>query len=66
MSEKRKQINYAVACVSEFAHAHNLPVKEAFRFLFEYKAIVFILQIFWSRHRKWQNVLQGFMVGIRL
>lgn len=41
MSEERKQINYTVACVSEFAHKHNLTIKEAFRFLFEYKAIEF-------------------------
>lgn len=32
MSEERKQINYTVACVSEFAHEHNITVKEAFQF----------------------------------
>ena len=42
MNEKRKQINYTVVCVSEFAHAHNMTVKEAFQFLFEYKAIEFL------------------------
>lgn len=42
MSEERKQINYAVACVSEFSHKYNLTLKEAFQYLFEYKAIEFL------------------------
>ena len=42
MSEERKRINYAVACVGEFARKHNLTMKEAFQFLFEYEAIAFI------------------------
>lgn len=42
MSEERKRINYTVACVSEFAREHNLTVKEAFQFLFKYKAIEFL------------------------
>ncbi len=42
MSEYRKQINYTVACVSEFAHKHGLSLQEAFSFLFTYKAIEFI------------------------
>lgn len=50
MSEERKQINYAVACVSEFAHKHNLTMKEAFRFLFEYKAIEFIKENYDIEH----------------
>ncbi len=50
MSEERKQINYAVACVSEFAYRHNLPIKEAFRFLFEYKAIEFLKENYEIEH----------------
>lgn len=50
MGEKRKQINYAVVCVNEFAHAHNLTVKEAFRFLFEYKAIEFLKENYDVEH----------------
>ncbi len=42
MTEERKQINYAVSCVSEFAHKHHLTMKKAFQFLFEYKAIEFL------------------------
>lgn len=50
MSEERKQINYAVACVSEFARKHNLTMKEAFRFLFEYKAITFLKENYDIEH----------------
>lgn len=50
MSEERKQINYAVACVSEFAYRHNLSIKEAFRFLFEYKAIEFLKENYEIEH----------------
>lgn len=50
MSEKRKQINYMVACVSEFAHKHDLKMKEAFQFLFEYKAIEFLKENYDIEH----------------
>ncbi len=50
MSEERKQINYAVACVSEFAYRHNLSIKEAFQFLFEYKAIEFLKENYEIEH----------------
>lgn len=50
MSEERKQINYAVACVSEFAHKHSLTMKEAFQFLFEYKAIAFLKENYDIEH----------------
>ncbi len=50
MSEERKQINYVVACVSEFARKHNLEMKEAFQFLFEYKAIEFLKENYDIEH----------------
>ncbi len=50
MSEKRKQINYAVACVSEFARKHNLTLKEAFQYLFKYKAIEFLKENYDIEH----------------
>lgn len=50
MSEERKQINYAVACVNEFAHRHNLKIKEAFQFLFQYKAIEFLKENYEIEH----------------
>lgn len=50
MSEERKQINYAVICVSEFAHRYNMTMKEAFQFLFEYKAIEFLKENYDIEH----------------
>lgn len=50
MSKERKQINYTVACVSEFAHEHNMSVKEAFQFLFDYKAIDFLKENYDIEH----------------
>ena len=50
MGEERKQINYAVVCVSEFAKEHNLSVKKAFQFLFEYKAIEFLKENYDIEH----------------
>lgn len=50
MSEERKQINYAVACVSEFARKHNLTIKEAFRFLFEHRAMEFLKENYDVEH----------------
>lgn len=50
MSEERKQINYTVVCVNEFAHRHNLNIKEAFQFLFQYKAIEFLKENYDIEH----------------
>lgn len=50
MSEERKKINYTVACISEFAHRYNLTIKEAFQFLFEYKAIEFLKENYDIEH----------------
>ncbi|MBD5103272.1 MAG: DUF3791 domain-containing protein [Ruminococcaceae bacterium] len=50
MSEERKQINYAVACVGEFARKHGLNVKDAFCFLFRYKAIEFLKENYDIEH----------------
>ena len=45
MREEKKQINYAVVCVNEFANKHNLTVKEAFQCLFKHKAIEFLKRV---------------------
>lgn len=50
MSEERKQINYTIVCVNEFAREHNLAVKEAFQFLFDHKAIEFIKENYDIEH----------------
>lgn len=43
MSEqKRKQINYSVVCVSEFAKKNQLSSQDAFRFLYDYKGLDFL------------------------
>lgn len=50
MSELRKRINYTVACVSEFAEKHGMSQKEAFSFLYEYKAIAFLKECYDIEH----------------
>ena len=50
MSEERKQINYAVLCVGEFARRHHMTMKEAFNFLFQYKAIEFLKEHYEIEH----------------
>lgn len=50
MSEERKQINYVVVCVNEFARRHNLKIKEAFQFLFQYKGIEFLKENYDIEH----------------
>lgn len=50
MSEQRKQINYAVACVIEFSKKYQLSVKDAFQFLYQYKAIEFIKENYDIEH----------------
>lgn len=50
MSEERKQIDYTVVCVSEFARRYNLKLKEAFQFLFQYKAIEFLKENYDIEH----------------
>ena len=42
MSDERKLINYTIACVSEFARKYNMKLRDAFSYLFQYKAISFI------------------------
>lgn len=50
MNEQRKQINYVVVCVNEFARRHNLKIKDAFQFLFQYKAIEFLKENYDIEH----------------
>ncbi len=50
MSEQRKQINYTIACVIEFAKRYNMSVKSAFTFLYDYKAIEFIKENYDIEH----------------
>ena len=50
MNEQRKQINYIVTCISEFARRHGLKTKNAFNFLSEYKAIEFLNEFYDIEH----------------
>ena len=50
MTEQRKQINYAVALVSEFSKKHRLSQQDAFAFLYKYKAIEFIKENYDIEH----------------
>lgn len=52
MTETRKRINYTVACVSEFAKRYGISSKEAFQFLYEYKAIEFLMGEFCYEQQK--------------
>lgn len=42
MSEQKKVINFIVACVNEFAWKYHISAKEAFQYLFQFKAIEFL------------------------
>ena len=50
MSEQKKQINYTVACVNEFARKHHISGKEAFQYLFMFKGIAFIKENYEAEH----------------
>ncbi|WP_318696761.1 DUF3791 domain-containing protein [Treponema sp.] len=43
-------MNYLVACVSEFAHAFSMNTKDAFGYLYDYKAIVFLKENYDIEH----------------
>lgn len=46
----QKQINYIIACVSEFARAFSMNTKDAFRYLYDYKAIAFLKENYDIEH----------------
>jgi hypothetical protein len=50
MSTERNTINYVIACVSEFARKYNIAKKDAFLFLYKYKAIEFIKENYDIEH----------------
>ncbi|MBQ7543166.1 MAG: DUF3791 domain-containing protein [Clostridia bacterium] len=50
MTEQRKQINYVIALVNEFAARHNLSKKQAFQYMYDYKAIEFIKEFYDIEH----------------
>ncbi len=51
MSESmKKQVNYSVACVNEFARANGMSPKEAFMYLYDYKGIAFLEEFYDVEH----------------
>jgi hypothetical protein len=49
-SEEQKKIEYAVACISEFARATGLNTKEAFRYLYNHGGIDFLIDCYDTEH----------------
>lgn len=50
MSEQKKKIGFTVACVNEFAQRHNMNIKDAFHYLFQYKSIEFLKENYDIEH----------------
>lgn len=51
MSEiQKKQINYSVVCVNEFAIRHSLKVKDAFQYLYKFGGIKFLKENYDIEH----------------
>ncbi len=48
--ELRKQVNYSVVCINEFAKANSLSPREAFLYLYEYKGISFLEENYEIEH----------------
>lgn len=66
MTETRKRINYTVACVSEFAKRYGISPKEAFRFLYEYKAIEFLKEHYDIEHTlSFDDAVEDMMIVCR-
>ncbi|MBQ5989320.1 MAG: DUF3791 domain-containing protein [Oscillospiraceae bacterium] len=50
MSEQRKEINYVLACIIEFSRKYDITIKQAFDYLFQYKAIEFLKENYDIEH----------------
>ena len=49
-TNEQKMIAYIVACVGEFARNSKLTVKEAFRYLYTYGGIDFLMEFYDTEH----------------
>ena len=66
MTEFRKEINYTVACVSEFADRFNMSQQEAFRYLYKYKGIEFLKENYDIEHTlSFDDVLKDLFIICR-
>ena len=50
MSEQKRKIGFTVACINEFASKHELSIKEAFQYLFQFKGIAFLKENYDVEH----------------
>ena len=48
--EERKTIAYIIACISEFARSTGLSPQEAFRYLYSYGGIDFLIEYYDVEH----------------
>ena len=66
MTEFRKEINYTVACVSEFADRFNMRQQEAFQYLYKYKGIEFLKENYDIEHTlSFDDVLKDLFIICR-
>ena len=66
MTELRKEINYAVACVSEFVDRFNMRQQEAFQYLYKYKGIGFLKENYDIEHTlSFDDVLKDLFIICR-
>lgn len=48
--EQRKQVNYVVVCVNEFAKSKRMPIRDAFQYLYQHKGIAFLTECYDAEH----------------
>lgn len=61
MNEQKRKIGFTVACINEFASKHELSIKEAFQYLFQFKGIAFIKENYDVEHTlDFETVLEDF------
>lgn len=59
MSEQKKEIAFMVACVNDFARKHDMSVKIAFQYLFQYKGIQFLSENYEVEHTlPWDVIME--------
>ena len=63
VTEQKKQIDYTVACVGEFARKYDMELKAAFQFLYKYKAIQFIKENYEIEHTlSFEDVIEDMLL----
>ncbi|WP_044933492.1 DUF3791 domain-containing protein [Butyrivibrio sp. AC2005] len=50
LNNERNKINFTVACVNAFAETYNMNVKEAYRYLRDFKGIEFLKDFYDVEH----------------